>query len=83
MLRESHNGLSIAFHDTRPPKIIDDVVARVQVHIGHVAATPSPAYANAGITAMRDAAPELVLAGTPKLDDVSEWLAQEAKRYAT
>lgn len=72
MLAESHRGLSIGFADTRPPKIIDGVVSRVQVHIDHVAATPSPCYASAGITAMRgDEQPN---PETPRLDEVQAWL---------
>lgn len=76
MLRESHKGLSVAFKDVKPPRIIDDVVSRVQVLIGHVAATPSPAYAGAAIMSMREGEDEgLIIAGTPKLDELYEWLA--------
>lgn len=76
MLRESHTGFSIAFKDTRQPKLIDGVVSRVQVFVGHVAATPMPTYAAAGITAIRsqDDAQE---GPRPSLDAVRAWLAHE------
>ena len=76
MLRESHTGLSISFRDTRTPKLIEGVVSRVQVFVSHVAATPTPTYATAGITAMRsqDDAQE---APRPSLDAVRAWLDQE------
>lgn len=76
MLRESHTGLSIAFKDTRAPKLIDGVVSRVQVFVGHVAATPTPTYATAGITAMR-ALEDGQEAPRPSLDAVRAWLDQE------
>lgn len=75
MLRESHTGLSINFADYRPPKLIDDVVSRVQVIIDSVAATPTPAYSGAGITAMRSFAGEMVNE-TPELDRVKAMLAE-------
>lgn len=83
MLRESHKGLSVNFGDTRPPKVDDDgTVSRVQVHIDHVAATPTPCYAGAGIVAMRHASIDvnssdltIVQHETPNLDSVKEWLA--------
>ena len=76
MLRESHNGLSIAFKDTRQPKLIDGVVSRVQVFVGHVAATPTPAYSGAGITAIRSQ-DDPQEAPRASLDAVRAWLAQE------
>jgi phage head maturation protease len=76
MLRESHTGLSIAFRDTRAPKLIDGVISRVQVFVGHVAATPTPTYAGAGITALR-AQESPQEAPRPVLDSVRQWLAQE------
>lgn len=72
MLRESHTGLSVSFQDMKPPKLIDGVMSRVQVHLEHVAATPTPAYAGAGISGIR--ATELEPA-TPLLDEVNAWLA--------
>lgn len=76
MLRESHTGLSIAFKDTRQPKMIDGVVSRVQVFVGHVAATPTPTYASAGITAMRSQ-DDPQEAPRPLLEDVRAWLANQ------
>lgn len=76
ILNESHTGLSIAFKDTREPKLLDGVVSRVQVFVGHVAATPSPAYATAGISSMRST-DETPMAVTPSLDDVKAWLQQQ------
>lgn len=76
ILTESHNGLSIAFHDVRAPKVIDGIVSRVQVHVGHVAATPVPAYMGAGIESMRNG--ELMPpSGTPMLDAVKAWLQSQ------
>ncbi|MET0461749.1 MAG: hypothetical protein ABW007_01290 [Chitinophagaceae bacterium] len=74
ILSESHTGLSVAFRDIREPKLIDDVVSRVQVYVGHVAATPAPAYAGAGITSVRNS-DEPVISETPALNDVRQWLA--------
>lgn len=78
ILNESHTGLSIAFKDTREPKLVDGVVSRVQVFVGHVAATPSPAYATAGISSMRST-DETPMNITPSLDDVKQWLADQRK----
>jgi HK97 family phage prohead protease len=80
VLTESHTGLSIGFRDTREPKIIDGIVSRVQVHVGHVAATPMPAYPEAGIVSLRSETGELV-DHRPLLSDVRAWL--EAERSAT
>ena len=75
MLEESHHGLSVNFADRKPPKDIDGIVSRVQVHIDHVAATPTPCYAGAGITGMRSIE-EIAQAEalTPNLDSIKEWL---------
>lgn len=73
MLRESHKGLSVHFGDRKPPKMVDGIISRVQVHIDHVAATPTPCYAGAGITGMR-AMDELHVVSTPNLDEVQAWL---------
>lgn len=75
MLRESHTGLSVSFDDLRPPRNENGVVSRVQVIINHVAATPIPAYAGAGITNLREQ-PE-TLGDTPRLNSVREWLKNE------
>ena len=72
VLTESHKGLSIAFRDVRAPKVIDDVVSRVQVHVGHVAATPTPTYVGAGIQSLR--ATDELPTDTPRLNDVRAWL---------
>lgn len=74
MLAESHSGLSVNFADIRPPKLIDGVVSHVQVVINHVAATPVPTYAGAGITSMRSTDGTQV-DGTPHLNDVRAFLA--------
>lgn len=75
MLRESHTGLSLNFADVKEPKVIDGIVSRVQVHVTHVAATPTPAYAGAAILAMREESLEEVPTfGTPNLDAVKAWL---------
>lgn len=68
MLREAYTGLSVEFSDHVPPKVTGRLVERVQVNLHHVAATPMPAYADAGILAMRSG--ELVDDGTPQLDAV-------------
>lgn len=54
MLAETHTGLSVecALHKSRIRG--DGVVERRVVELVGVAATPTPAYAGAGITAMRD-----------------------------
>jgi phage head maturation protease len=75
MLRESHTGLSIAFRDTRQPRLINGVISRVQVFVGHVAATPVPTYAGAGITAIRSTDDQE--APRPALDAVRAWLSTQ------
>jgi HK97 family phage prohead protease len=76
VLSESHTGLSVSFRDTKEPRIINDVVSRVQVFVAHVAATPTPAYPGAMITGMRDA-PETIVPIRPHLQSVREWLAEQ------
>ena len=76
ILTESHTGLSIMFRDTREPKVVDGVVSRVQVHVAHVAATPTPAYVGAGIESLRSETLEFV-DHKPLLNDVRAWLQQE------
>lgn len=80
VLTESHQGLSIAFRDVREPKVINGVISRVQVFVGHVAATPSPTYAGAGITDIRSDGS--VIVETPKLNDVRSWLEQQRSKVA-
>lgn len=78
VLSESHTGLSVMFRDTRPPKLIDGVISRVQVHIAHVAATATPAYASAGIASIRSSdTTDMPVVDTPRLQSVREWLASE------
>lgn len=79
ILNESHTGLSIKFKDTREPKLIEGIVSRVQVYVAHVAATPSPAYATAGIESIRSS-DETPVAITPSLDDVKAWLQSQRER---
>jgi phage head maturation protease len=74
VLSESHTGLSVMFRDTRPPKMVNGIVSRVQVHIAHVAATATPAYATAGIDSIRSTEP---VYETPRLQSVKEWLAEQ------
>jgi HK97 family phage prohead protease len=76
VLTESHNGLSVMFRDTRPAKVINGVISRVQVHVAHVAATPRPAYANAGIDSIRAGETTPVIE-TPLLNDVRRWLDEQ------
>jgi HK97 family phage prohead protease len=76
VLSESHTGLSVKFRDIREPKLIDDVVSRVQVYVAHVAATPIPAYAGAAIGSIRSNG-EVVTEATPTLNEIREWLAAE------
>jgi HK97 family phage prohead protease len=81
VLTESHTGLSIAFRDVKQPRMIDDVVSRVQVHVGHVAATPIPAYVGAGIESLRNAAGPV--SETPLVNDIRQWLQSERQARAT
>lgn len=80
VLTESHTGLSVMFRDTRAPKLIDGIVSRVQVHIAHVAATATPAYALAGIDSIRSN--ELPIVETPQLQRVRDWLNAEHARMS-
>jgi hypothetical protein len=75
MLSESHTGLSVEFADRVEPVVENGVTCRVQVYLGAVAATPVPCYAGAGITAMR--AGDGFSTGTPNLDAVTAWLAEQ------
>jgi HK97 family phage prohead protease len=78
VLSESHTGLSVAFRDIKEPRIVNEVVSRVQVFVGHVAATPTPAYQGARIMEMRSDS-ELVLPARQKLSDVRAWLDEQRK----
>jgi len=70
MLAESHTGLSVQAIIRRSKVRADGVVERLQAHLVNVAAVPMPAYAGAGITAMR-AADDDRPAPTPMLDAVA------------
>lgn len=74
MLDSSHKGLSVKFKAIRTPQLIKGVVSHVQVAIKHVAATPIPVYAGAGITRLR--AEDEPTFATPALDGVNAWLAE-------
>lgn len=74
MLTESHRGLSVEFADVKPSRIINGVVSRVAVHLKRVAATPTPAYENAAILAMREEGEPLYQ--RPHLESVREMLSQ-------
>ena len=81
MLRESHTGLSVKFRDVRQPKLLDGIVSRVQVFVRHVAATPVPTYAGAGITAIRSMEADQE-APRPALEAVRAWLATQQPNRA-
>jgi len=74
MLDSSHKGLSVKFKAIRTPKLIKGVVSHVQVAIAHVAATPVPVYAGAGITGMRAVDDGDGILPTPELDALKAWL---------
>ena len=72
MLAETHTGLSVecAVHKSRVRD--DGIVERRVVELVGVAATPTPAYAGAGITALRaDAAADQLDRPTPALDAIA------------
>ena len=75
MLAESHTGLSVKFKAVRTPRVMRNVISHVQVAIAHVAATPMPTYAGAGITRMRALEDTTQVFGTPLLDEVRAWLS--------
>lgn len=67
MLATSHRGMSVQFSDHVAPRVEGRTVSRRQVDIHHVAAVTAPAYASAGVVAMRSA-DEAPAALTPNLD---------------
>jgi hypothetical protein len=67
MLVTSHRGMSVQFSDHVAPRVEGRIVSRRQVNIHHVAAVTAPAYASAGVVAMRSA-DEAPAASTPNLD---------------
>ena len=80
MLSESHHGLSVQFGDRVPPIVSErdggTLIQHRQINIFHVAATPVPAYAGAGITEMREEDLEALVMGTPNIDAVEKLLAE-------
>lgn len=73
MLAETHSGLSVecALHKSRTRP--DGVVERRVVELVGVAATPTPAYVGAGITALRDdPGDDFGTRATPILDAVAQ-----------
>ncbi len=61
IIEETHRGLSVGFK-ALVSKVVDGVVHYRKVHLDHVAVTPTPAYAGAVVTAVREdglAVPEL------------------------
>lgn len=74
MLTSSHTGLSIEFGARGRRTRDDGVVEQLGVHIFGVAATPTPAYAGAGILAMRDDDGDPPPPPTPMLDEmIARW----------
>ena len=80
MLSESHHGLSVQFGDRVAPIVSERdgemLVQHRQINIFHVAATPIPAYAGAGITEMREGDIEALVLGTPNIDAVEKLLSE-------
>lgn len=76
MLAESHKGLSVEFSDVAPPIIKGSLRQRRQVNVSHVTATPTPAYADAGILAMRSQTVLTMGTETPNLDIAQALLAE-------
>lgn len=81
MLEESHTGLSVMFGDIVPPREINGIRSRVQIHVSHVAATPQPVYTNASVLALRGGA-QVHLAERPALREWEQWLADNTSRPA-
>lgn len=75
MLEDSHTGLSVHFADRRRARNINGVVARTDIHVFSVAATPIPSYVGAQITAMR-ALDEVPPVEKPAFDEIRAWLRQ-------
>lgn len=75
LLKNSHKGLSVGFVPIKSRRH-EGIVWRVKAYLQHVAAVTDPAYAGAGIVAVRqNVTPEQVVE-TPNLDEVQEWLAK-------
>lgn len=54
MVSEGHSGLSVGFIDKWPRTLPGGLVERRKCHLDHVALTPEGAYAEAGVTALRE-----------------------------
>lgn len=67
MIRDTYKGLSVEFGDVVDPYVHGRRISRRQVNIFAVAATPMPAYASAGVLAMRSGSGEMG-SDTPNLD---------------
>ena len=80
MLADSHGGLSVQFSDRVAPLIEEKerraVIRRRQINIHHVACVPIPAYAGAGITALREEDLEVLVGETPNIEAVEKLLAE-------
>lgn len=76
MLTETCAGLSAGFLPIKSRRTPSNVVERVQAHLDHVAAVPDPAYAGAGVLAIReDAIPEHSWEEPkPQLNEALAWL---------
>jgi hypothetical protein len=79
MLRTSHTGMSVGFID-KAHKSTGSMVERLRVHVAHVAATPTPAYAGAVVASVRsedfdfeDGPPALAVA-RPRIDELKATL---------
>lgn len=75
MLRTAYRGMSVQFSDHVAPVVEGRLVSRRQVNIHHVAAVDTPAYAGAGVVAMRST-DEAPANSTPNLDRVRAMLAE-------
>lgn len=74
LLATSHRGMSVQFSDHVAPVVEGRMVSRRQVNIHHVAAVHTPAYATAGVLAMRSADDGVPVTSTPNLDRVKAML---------
>ncbi len=55
MMRTSHKGMSVGFRPVKHHTDSSGLVERLMVHIDHVAVTPTPQYAGAGVASVRTA----------------------------
>jgi HK97 family phage prohead protease len=81
VLTTSHSGLSISFLSLLPKPFTETagaLVTRAAAHLQHVAAVASPAYAAAGVTAIREGGDELPTAAELA---AAEALAEQARQF--